>query len=310
MLDWGDLRFFVAVARLGSLSAAARELRVEHSTVARRLDALEERLGVRLFDRLARGWRLTVEGERLLEPARRLEDDALAFERQALGSAPLAGTVRLSAPPSLARALLAQHVDTLRGGQEGLTLELVGETHSVSLDRREADLALRLQRPTAPGLVLRRVGDLRFAAYATPAYLAAHAPPQWRFLGYDESLRHVPQQQWLERVAGARPFALRSNDLDVIHRAAATGAGIAALPAFLGGGDPALVQVGIDSAPPLRTLWLVMHADVRRSPRVAAVADALAALLEREAAWVRDGTPPATRRRAAVAAKQRKKRRR
>lgn len=307
-MDWDDLRHFVAVARLGSLSAAARELRVEHTTVARRVDALEARLGVRLFDRLARGWRPTVEGERLLEPARRLEDDALAFERQALGSAPLSGTVRLSVPPSLATHLLARDLEALRGGHAGIVLELVAETRSASLDRREADLALRLQRPSAPGLVLRRVGELRYAAYATPAYLAARAPPDWRFLGYDDSLRGVPQQQWLERRAGARPFALRSNELAVIHAAAAAGAGIAALPAFLGAADPALVQVDLGGAPPPRTLWLVMHADVRRAPRVAAVADALGAWLEREAAWLRDGVAPAPGPRAAAGARRRRPR--
>ncbi|ERJ40786.1 Transcriptional regulator, LysR family [Burkholderia sp. AU4i] len=280
-MSWDDIRYFLAVMRGGSLSAAARTLQVQHSTVARRIDALESALGIRLFDRLPRGWPPTDEGLHLAEHAARLEADAHAFARAAQGAAALDGVVRVSASPVFASHFLAPRLARAQRAWPALRIDLIGEMHAANLYAREADLAVRLSRPTEPGLAARRLGTMRFALCASPEW--ASAPPDtWPFVGYDDALAQTPQQQWLERFAAGRRFAFIANDLAAQHRACAAGAGVALLPRFLVD-DPA-AQAGaplveLTAAPRCdieREIWLVVHPDVRRSPRVQHVADAIA----------------------------------
>lgn len=228
-LQWDDVRYFLALARLGSLSAASRSLDVEHSTVARRVEALERALGLRLFDRLPRGWTLTTEGEALVVQAKGLEDQAIAFSRAALGVASLAGTVRISAPPMTASHFLAPRLATLREAWPDIDLELIGESRDADLAHGEVDLALRLARPTAAGLAARALGGMGSGLYASPAH-AVRPPQEWVFLGYDRSLGQVAQHTWLEGIADGRRFVLRSNDLAVLYQACRAGLGIALLP--------------------------------------------------------------------------------
>ncbi|MDJ0388691.1 LysR family transcriptional regulator [Roseomonas sp. E05] len=280
-MDWDDLRYLVALAREGSLSGAARALRAEHSTVARRIAALEAALGLRLFDRLPRGYALTAEGEQVAALAERLEEDVLAIERLAQGRAgDLAGSVRISAPPVLASHFLAARLAPLRARHPGLLLELAGASRAVSLTRREADLAIRLVRPEEGALVVRRLGEMAYGLYGAADYLARRAPAERDWMGYDESLEHVPQQRWLTALAQGRPLALRTNDLATLHMAARAGLGLAALPRFLGDADPALVRLpAADAGTAAREIWLLVHADLRRSARVRAVMDHLEAVI-------------------------------
>lgn len=296
-MSWDDLRYFLAVMRGGSLSAAARALQVQHSTVARRIDALESALGIRLFDRLPRGWPPTDEGLHLAEHAARVEADVHAFARAAQGAAALDGVVRVSASPVFASHFLAPRLARAQRAWPALRIDLMGEMHAANLYAREADLAVRLSRPSEPGLAARRLGTMRFALCASPDW--ADAPPDtWAFLGYDDALAQMPQQQWLERFAAGRRFAFIANDLAALHRACVAGAGVALLPRFLvdtsateADADPgtqaladpslstAAALVELTSAPRCdveREIWLVVHPDVRRSPRVQRVADAIA----------------------------------
>ncbi|KWO79806.1 LysR family transcriptional regulator [Burkholderia ubonensis] len=284
-MSWDDIRYFLAVMRGGSLSAAARALRVQHSTVARRIDALEHALGIRLFDRLPRGWPPTDEGLHLAAHAARLEADAHAFARAAQGASDLDGIVRVSASPVFASHFLAPRLARAQRAWPRLRIDLIGEMHAANLYAREADLAVRLSRPQEPGLAARRLGTMRFALCATPDCAAA-PPDTWQFLGYDDALAQTPQQQWLERFAAGRRFAFVANDLATLHRACLAGAGIALLPRFLVYGSlestaspPPASLVELTSAPRCdieREIWLVVHPDVRRSPRVQTVADAIA----------------------------------
>ncbi|HEV2622976.1 MAG TPA: LysR family transcriptional regulator [Frateuria sp.] len=277
-LQWDDVRHFLELARLGSLSAAAKALGVEHSTVARRIQSLEQSLGLRLFDRLAKGWSLTREGELLTVQAQRIDDEAQAFSRAVLGASSQHGTVRLSAPPVLASHFLVPRLAAVRSQWRNIDLQVIGESRDANLVRGEADLAIRLARPTAPGLTARRIGELGYGAYAAHGY--THRPSEeWEFLGYDDSLRHVPQQHWIEQIAGNRRFVLRSNDLATLLHSARVGLGIAALPHFLAAGDDALTPLPTAAYPDPRPLWLVIHPDVKRSPRVRLVADVLIALM-------------------------------
>ncbi|MBR7999470.1 LysR family transcriptional regulator [Burkholderia vietnamiensis] len=250
-MSWDDLRYFLAVMRGGSLSAAARALQVQHSTVARRIDALESALGIRLFDRLPRGWPPTDEGLHLAEHAARVEADVHAFARAAQGAATLDGVVRVSASPVFASHFLAPRLARAQRAWPALRIDLIGDMHAANLYAREADLAVRLSRPSEPGLAARRLGTMRFALCASPDWAAA-PPDTWAFVGYDDALAQMPQQQWLERFAAGRGFAFISNDLAALHRACVAGAGIALLPRFLvdlPGMEAGSVASGISGAP-------------------------------------------------------------
>jgi DNA-binding transcriptional LysR family regulator len=274
-----DVRFFLAVAREGSLSGAARTLNVEHSTVARRVGALEASLGVRLFDRLRRSWTLTSEGEALIAPAERLEHEALAFTRAATSATSLHGTVRISAPPVFASQFLVPQLAGCIDRWKEIDLDLVGEVRTANLHRREADLSIRFMRPDEPGLAARKLGELGFRLYAAPAW-RARAESEWRFIGYGDALGEVPHQQALARMAGERPFVLRSNDLAAVHQACRAGMGLAMLPTFLARPDTGLIEMPRPDHPFLREIWCVVHPDVRRSPRVRLMADLIGELIQ------------------------------
>jgi DNA-binding transcriptional LysR family regulator len=272
VFDWEDLRHFAALSREKSLSAAARRLKVDHATVARRIAALEAALELKLVDRRPRAYVLTPDGERIAVLAGRMEDEAFAVERAARAIQPgLAGEVSISAPPVVATTLIAPRLGELRKKHPGIQVRLVGEKRSASLLRREADLAVRLFRPTEKNLLARKLGKLTFALYASPAYLAEHRPPDYAFIAYDEALDHVPQQQWLKGIACGRPIVARISDLEGHRVAARAGVGLSVLPTYLGDADSGLRRVAVKAKPVTRELWLAVHADLRRVPPVQAV---------------------------------------
>jgi len=274
--DWNDLRYFLAVTTAGSLSAAARALGVEHTTVSRRIEALERVLSVRLFDRFARGWTLTEAGKALLPQAQRVEDEIYGLLRQATGVGAELGTVRISAPPAIAAHWIAPSLPRVRAQLAGIDIELGAEPAQVDLSRREADIAIRFKRPQSPDLAVRQIATVQYDLCATPEYLASKTVDEWEFIGYDESLTETPQQEWLKAFAAGRRFTLRSNDLGVIASATRAGAGIAVLPEYLAAG---LIIPGT-SCPVQRKLWMVIHDDIRKSPAVRRTADALTELLK------------------------------
>lgn len=276
MFDWNDLRFFAELARCGSLSATSRRLKADHSTVGRRIAALEAALAVKLFDRLPRGYVLTEQGARLAEQVARVEETIFAVERTAAGAAEtISGRVCISAPPALASHWLVPRLAPLRRLYPSLELDVVGETGAANLARREADIALRLSRPTGKSLIARKLGELRYGLYGAPSYLDATPPADWQFLGYDEALAEVPQQRWLDAYAAGRPFALRSNDLASLVAAARAGMGLATVPHALAAGAADLVCAA-EAAGATRTLWMLVHPDLRRAARVRATMDHLA----------------------------------
>jgi len=277
--DWDHLRYFLALHDAGTLSGAARAAGVEHTTVARRIDALEAALAVKLFDRFPKGWSLTAAGKALVPHARMMEDSLHGLMRAASGAATLNGKVRVSAPPALAAYLLAPRLKAALFRLPGIELDLRGETRETDLMRRESDIALRFNRPVAPGLAVRALMTVAYRLYASAAYLAARTPEQWEFVGYDELMQDTPQQQWLEKIRHGRRYCLRSNDLATLYQAALAGCGVAVLPDYffnMRHGD--LVVIDTPACPVKRKLWIVMHEDVRRAAPVRAVADELIAL--------------------------------
>lgn len=279
--DWDDLRFFLALCEAGTLSGAARATGVEHTTVARRIDALETALGARLFDRFPKGWSLTAVGTTLVPHARKLEDDMHALLNVARGASEVVGVVRVSAPPALAACLLAPRLRTPLARLPGVEIDLRAEARMTDLMRRQADIALRFARPTSPGLVARLLAQVDYALYAHEDYVTNRLPEQWEFLGYDELQQGAPQQEWLDTVRGNRRYSVRSNDMLTLLQAAVAGCGVGVFPRYAAAGAPGLVV--LDPACPVRLkLWLVMHDDVRRAPHVRAVADEIIAMFDHE----------------------------
>jgi len=282
MMNWDDLRYFLALVDCGTLTGAARCLQVEHTTVARRIDALETALGLRLFDRLVRGWQLTTEGKNLVAHAREVEERWFSFERKALQTGKMEGVVRISAPPALSTFLLAPHLKNLCKNLTGIELELQAERQQVSLGKREADIALRMIRPQTAGLVIKPLASIGYGLYSTKAYSRKYAAADWEFVAYEKD-SPTPHHQWLENYIGQRKICLRSNDQMVLAQCAAASMGLTVLPHYLRQSHRNLYRVEPDICPAQRKLWLVMHDDVRRSPRVRAVADLLIELFASEA---------------------------
>ena len=282
MADWENLRFFVTLAREGTLSAAARVLAVDHVTVARRVAALEAETGLKLVDRRARSYRLTEDGKRIAATAMPMEEAAFAVGRAVQATRPgLRGEVSISSPPSLANALIAPRLIELYRRHPGIHINLIGEKRTASLNRREADVALRLSRSGEPGLIARKIGRFGFSLYGAQAYLKETPPHAFAFIAYDSSMDDAPQQKWLRTIAAGRETVLRTSDPENQAAAARTGVGLAVLPHFLGDRDPELERHDAMSAPPDRDIWLLVHRDLRRAPIVRAVMDFLSGCVTR-----------------------------
>jgi DNA-binding transcriptional LysR family regulator len=289
--DWDRLQVVLALRRGGTLSAAARALGVDHTTVARRLDGFERDLGAPLFERGPEGFAATPLGEEVLGAAERMEDEITGLLRRLDGAASgLTGLVRLTTTPPLAALLFAPALGGFLRAHPGLQVELVGDNRGLDLSRREADLAVRLSRPEVPGLVARRLGEIALACYAAagdPRPFAAQ-----RFLAHEDATGPAAPQRYLAALVPPERMVLRSNTTQALLEAARAGLGCAVLPCFVGEGDPALRRVLAPCAMPPMPLWLLYHEDLRRSPRVrAAVAFIDEVIAARGAALAPAGFP-------------------
>jgi DNA-binding transcriptional LysR family regulator len=273
--DWDDLRHFLALARAGSLLGASRLIGVEHATVSRRIQALEERLGRKLVDRRGRRVHLTEEGEAVARHADLMASHMAAIAQRGRSSATLIkGRVRISAPPALSCALLAEPVANLRAAHPGIHITLVGEKRTASLDRREADIAVRLSRPETGDYTITKLGEIAFGLYASKTYIETVDPAHWTFIGYDDDMNTSPQQVRLREIAGDRPMPLTSSLLEFQAEAARLGSGVVMLPEFLVSSRDTLERVAMDT-PLAREVWLVVHSDIRAVPSIRAVSDAV-----------------------------------
>lgn len=277
-MNWDDIRIFAELARRGSLSSTARQLKADHSTISRRITALEAALDVRLFDRMPRGYVLTDTGQQLLQHVGQAEEAMAAIERFAAGQSDrIEGMVRISAPPTLASHWLVPRLASLRKAHPDLVLDVIGDADVADLFTRSADIAIRLSRPVNASLIARKVGKLAYGVYASDNYVARTKEGEYEFLGYGGALAEVPQQRWLDEFAAGRPFAMRTNDLASLIAATEAGLGLAILPRILAMSKSSLVELlRADAAS--RDLWLVVHPDLRRSAPIRVVLDHLAGL--------------------------------
>ena len=276
-LNWSDLRFFLELARTGSLSIAAKRLTVDRNTVARRVAALEGALGLTLFERGPQGWKRTADGEQLAGLASRVEEQVLTLARHADAvDRALTGTVRVTTATHVSAGLLAPALPGLRERHPGLLLEVATDSRAFDLTRREADLALRLGRPRDAGLVMRKLASVAHRLYAARAHPAARRRrvdfEADAFVGFDDSLAGTPQERWLQRLGPSRRTVFRTNGTASLLAATRAGVGLAVLPCFVADADPELVR--LDTPEPIDLeLWLLVHGDLSHTPRVRAVID-------------------------------------
>ncbi|NLR98642.1 LysR family transcriptional regulator [Rhizobium sp. P38BS-XIX] len=273
MIDWQDLHHFAALARTGSLSAAARELGVDHATVGRRIAALERSLDLRLIDRRPRTSPLTADGRAIAELLGRIDENVEAIRRYSKSAvAGLSAAVKISAPPSIATHLLAPKAALFRVDHPDITLTVAGVTRRAVVDHGEADIAVRTTRPEESDLLVRRIGVMRLGLYAIPS-IAEMPEEDWVFIGYDAALEHLTRETWLRSLLAGRPIVFRATDIFGQLEAARAGIGALVLPTFLGDNEPSLTRLPAAVPSPARDLWLVAYPDRRRSPAVRAVMD-------------------------------------
>ncbi|MDR3464384.1 MAG: LysR family transcriptional regulator [Xanthobacteraceae bacterium] len=279
-LNWDDLRVFVHAARAGNLSQTAKRMRLDHSTVSRRIAQMEAALGVAVFERHRTGLKLNEVGERLLRHAERVESAVIAIREEASTSdaEDLTGTVRLATMEGIASLYLAQRFSGLRRTAPRLTVELVTSPQTVYVHKREADLFVSFFRPPGPGLISERIGKFQLGLYASQGYLDTYGMPaglrelgsHW-FVSYIEDLIQVDSVRWLADIIEEPRVAFHSNSMIAQANAAAGGLGIVLLPSFATAGRPDLIAVLPDVATTTREVWLNVHSDLQFAPRIRAV---------------------------------------
>jgi DNA-binding transcriptional LysR family regulator len=300
MLEWDDLRNFLAIARHGNLSAAARALKVTQTTMGRRLEGLHAKAGARLLQRTPTGFVLTPAGERVMANVERMEGEALSVERAITGEdARIAGQVRITTVESFGARILTPLLKPLLDRQPELEIELITDTRSLSLSRREADVALRLAQFEQHEAVVRRVGEMAFGLYASPGYLEARGwpdlaagSPDHACVSLQEDLALLPEAKLLAQLVREGRVRLRANSREAQLQAALAGFGLAILPCYLAL-DQDLVELPLPNGRMMRGIWLGVHRDTRHTPRIRLVLDELSEGLHQRARTLNPPQPEA-----------------
>lgn len=287
-MNWDDARIFLAVARKGQILGAAKSLGLNHATVARRITALETSLGTTLLRRRTNGTELTAEGERFLGFAETMESASLSGGEAAGADSAVEGTVRVGAPDGFGVAFLAPRLGELTERHPGLRVDLVPVPRAFSLSRREADIAVTLERPREGRLVARKLTDYTLGLYAAPAYLERNGIPQslpdlhdHRLVGYVEDLLYTSSLDYTAEFLRDWRSTLAISSAMGQAEAVRAGAGIGILHAFMARRTSGLVPV-LPAHILTRSYWTVVHEDLRKLRRVALVSDFLADLAARE----------------------------
>ena len=278
-MDWDNLRHFLELARTGTLVGAARRLGVDHTTVARRVQALEKQLGAPLFARGAGGHRISDAGRRLLPQVEAMEAAFLPMERAAPGAGEgLSGVVRVGATEGFGTVVLAPVLAGCAARHPGLVVDLLAMPRLVQLSRREADIVISLERPARGTVVAVKLTNYALQLYGARSYLADHAPildrealRGHRFVGYVDDLLFSKELQYLQELHRPVQFSVRSTSVLAQCQAVAAGAGLAVLPAFLADRHPGLRQVLAGDVRFIRSFWMSMPQEAKHQARVQAV---------------------------------------
>lgn len=302
--DWNELRLVLAVVRADGLIGAARALGIDHSTVFRRLQGVEARLGQQLFERLPGGaYEATSVARRMAAAAERMEDEVLALARDIAGrDHRLTGRLRVTSSETLAHRILTPHLAAFRRAHPGIAVELTIDNRVLNLTRREADVALRPMRPKEGDLWGRKLADVAWTVYGSSEYLEARgalaSPVDLKvhpLIGWEASATGIKAAEWLSGIAPDPAFVYRSNSLVNQLHAAKEGIGLAVLPCYLADLEPELARALADPVRELaRELWIVTHSDLKRTARVRAFFDVVGAGLAADKALF-GGREPARR---------------
>ena len=288
-MNWDDVRVFLAVARAGQFVAAARALKVDHATVARRITTLERSLNVRLVDRRTTGVLLTGAGTRFLQSAEQMETCVLQAQSELTdGDVELSGTVRVGAPDGLAAYYLAGRFADFVRKQCAITIQLVPIPQVGPLSRREVDIAVVLEKPEAGRFVARKLTDYAVSLFASADYLAHHPAPQCRdelarhtVVGYVEEFNYSPALDYVTELCGSVPTRFQCASAVGQLEAVRAGVGIGALHDFIARRHPELIRV-LPGSGAHRTYWLVEHEDTRGIGRIRAVHDFMVDAVEKD----------------------------
>jgi DNA-binding transcriptional LysR family regulator len=288
-VDWDNVRFFLSVVRAGQFLAAARSLNVDHATVARRITALELTLGTKLFERRTSGCVTTASGERFLAAAERIEAEMLRAQAELSDTdLDVAGTVRIGAPDGFGTLFLSSRLGALAQQHPALTIQLVPVPRAFSLSKREADIAITIDRPDAGRLAIRKLADYSLHLYASKSYLAEHGCPSSRddlhkhtIVTYVQDLLFSSELNFLPELFGPQYRRLECASAVGQNEAVRAGAGIGILHDYHAAHDVALERV-VSECAFQRTYWLVTHLDNRNSLRIRAVADFILDAVTRE----------------------------
>ncbi|NTS64806.1 LysR family transcriptional regulator [Sphingomonas sp. HHU CXW] len=276
-IPWGDLQDFLAIARAGQIARAAAQVGVDATTIGRRLRRLEARLGATLFEQTREGQVLTEAGERLLAQVETMQRAAERIGDAGDGDREtLSGLLRVSVSEGFGTWLVAEHLHDFAHRHPALTIDLVASSGFLSPSKREADVAVLLERPSAGPVVASKLADYTLRLYASRGYLDRHGQPtrstiaaDHRLIGYIPDLLYSPELRYLREIDAGLSPVLRSSSINAQARLIASGAGIGVLPHFIGGHDPALIRV-MPEVEIARAFWLVTHRDTRQLRRVRA----------------------------------------
>jgi DNA-binding transcriptional LysR family regulator len=298
MFDWNDLKYFLAVARAGSTLAAAKSLRVNQSTVHRRLQELEKQLGCELVRRHPTGYRLTEMGEYMRAHAMRVETTIADFERAVSAkSNETRGTVKVTCPEALgARLIGGRLIEKFNSRYPDLKIEFVMSDKILELGSGEADIAIRTRRPTENALIGRKIADSPWALYASKSYVARYGTIEnadqidgRSVVILDGALSDHPAMKWLKTVAPNAHVAARADSIAALLPSVKSGAGIALMPARVGENERDLVRILDIRAEMVAPVYLLTHRDLRRTPRVRAFFDFIIEHLEEVRSIVSSG---------------------
>ncbi|MEK6350683.1 MAG: LysR family transcriptional regulator [Burkholderia sp.] len=287
--DWDDVQAFLAISRSGRLTAAAQQMGVDHSTLSRRIAALETALGVRLFDRRSVGFVLTPEGERALADAEAMESFAMRMRHRLEDpSVGLTGSVRVGTPEGFGTFFLAPRIAKVSAAHPQLEIELIANPRMFSLSKREADLAVTMTRPTQGRVYAHKLTDYTLGIYGARTYLEAHAPIESArdvlahpWIGYVEDQMWSAELNYMPQISASLAPTVRISNVISQMAAVTGGAGLGVLPCYMARTDPDLVRVLADEIELTRAYWLIAHAETRDVARVKLLADFIRSEAER-----------------------------
>nr|WP_321396059.1 LysR family transcriptional regulator [uncultured Desulfobacter sp.] len=275
--NWNDIQFFLALSRTNSFVSAAKQLKVTHSTVSRRISALEAALQTTLFVRTEKGCRLTLAGEQLLPIAEEVEKTTLKFQEQVVGKDnKLSGTIRIGTPDGLGTCFLASRLSTFQRENPLMEIELIAVPIYFSLYKREVDILITVKKPVQDKVIAQKITEYRFGLFASEKYLEQSGPIKkvsdlegHRFVGYIDDLLYDPMLKFLEEYSPTLQTSFRSSTIIAQLNSIKAGLGIGVIPYFMAHTEPNLVPV-LPKKYLERELWLQVNPDTKQLARVRA----------------------------------------